>query len=253
MKYQFDVILFAAMLMTSASLTLAGEADKLIESQGTLIFEDNFDRSEDDDSKEQLGNGWVTNSKKRAAGTKQADLKDGMLVIIMAKVADHGVSVRHDAPFDDGVVKVRFRMHDRKGIGFNFNDPKCKSSHAGHICHVGVKPGTVDFRDGKTGIFENSTRAKRLAGASKEEIQKLTKGKFAYRKAAVDIGKWYEMTIVIQGDEMTAFIDGKQAGKLKSEGIDHKVKQNIAFAVSGVADVDDLRIWSLSPQHETAE
>lgn len=246
MKHYFCGCSFIALVMTSLSLTLAEDVDKLIESRGELIFEDNFDRSEADNSKEQLGNGWVTNSKKRAAGTKQADLKDGTLAITMAKVADHGVSVRHDAPFDDGVVKVRFRMHDRKGIGFNFNDPKCKSSHAGHICHVGVKPGTVDFRDGKTGIFENSIRAKRLAGASKEEIQKLTKGKFAYRKASVEIGKWHEITIVIQGDEMTAFIDDKQVGKLKSEGIDHRVKQNIAFAVSGVADVDDLRIWSLT-------
>lgn len=246
MKNCFIICSVIAVVASSATISAAGEIVDLIKSRGKLIFEDDFDRSEADDSKEQLGNGWVTNSKKRAKGTKQADLKNGSLAITMSKVADHGVSVRHDAPFDDGVVKVRFRMHDKKGIGFNFNDPKCKSSHAGHICHVGVKPGSVDFRDGKTGVFENSIRAKRLAGASKEEIKKLTKGKNAYRKAAVEVDKWYEMTIVIRGDEMTAWIDDKQVGKLKSAGIDHAVKQNIAFAVSGVADVDDLRIWSLT-------
>jgi hypothetical protein len=151
----------------SAEGAVAGEIDDLIAAKGQLIFQDDFNRAEKDDSKEQLGDGWVTNSKTRAAGTKQADLKDGTLVITMAKHADHGVSVRHDAPFDDGVVRVRFRMHDPKGIGFNFNDPKCKSSHAGHICHVGVKPKAVDFRDGKTGVFEKSIRGKRLAGATK--------------------------------------------------------------------------------------
>jgi hypothetical protein len=54
------------------------------------------------------------------------------------------------------------------------------------------------------------------------------------------------MAIVIRGDEMSAWIDGKPVGKLTSAGIDHEVKQNLAFAVSGTADVDDLRIWSLS-------
>lgn len=230
----------------SQASAAAGLPDELIQSHGRLIFEDRFDRSEADDSKEQLGNGWVTNSKRRAQGVKQGDLKDGMLVITMASVADHGVSIKHDAPFDDGVVRVRFRIHDGKGIGFNFNDPACKSSHAGHICHVGVKPGAVDLRDGKTGIFEKSIRARRLAGASKEEIARLTKGRFAHAKADVETGRWYEMTIVIRGDEMTVWIDGQQTGRLKSPGIDHEVKQNIAFAVSGTADVDDLRIWSLS-------
>ena len=159
--------------------------------------------------------------------------------------ADHGVSIRHDAPFDDGVVRVRFKMHDKKGIGFNFNDPKCKASHAGHICHVGVKPHVVDFRDGKTGVFDLKIREKRLADATKEEIAKLTKGKSAYHKVKLETNKWYEMTIVIQGDTMSGYIDGKPIGSLKSTGIDHEVKQNIAFAVSGVAEVDDLRIWKL--------
>ena len=44
---------------------------------------------------------------------------------------------------------------------------------------------------------------------------------------------------------MTAWIDGRKIGELESTGIDHAVKQNMAFAVSGVADVDDVRIWSL--------
>jgi hypothetical protein len=224
---------------------IAADIDALIKERGELVFEDDFDRSEKDDSKEQLGKEWVTNSARRAAGVKQGDLKDGGLLITMAMNADHGVSIRHDAPFDDGVVRVRFKMHDKKGIGFNFNDPKCNASHAGHICHVGVKPHVVDFRDGKTGVFDLKIREKRLADATKEEIAKLTKGKSAYHKVKLETNKWYEMTIVIQGDTMSGYIDGKPIGSLKSTGIDHEVKQNIAFAVSGVAEVDDLRIWKL--------
>ena len=229
----------------AAEITTPADVDKLLKAEGLLIFEDDFNRSEQDDSKEQLGKKWTTNSKSRAQGTKQADLKDGALSITMAKVADHGVSIKHAAPFDDGVVKVRFRMHDFKGIGFNFNDPQCKVSHAGHICHVGVKPKKVDFRDGKTGIFDLKTREKKLAGASKEQIAKLTEGKFAYFDVNLKKDQWYEITILIQGDVMTAWIDDQKIGQLKSKGIDHKVKANLAFAVSGMADVDDLKIWSL--------
>jgi hypothetical protein len=221
------------------------EVAELIKGKGKLVFEDDFNREESDDSKEDLGKGWVTNSKKRAAGTKQADLKGESILITMAKHADHGVSVRHDAPYDDGVIQARFKMHDDKGISFNFNDPKCKASHAGHICAVGVKPGKVMLRDGKTGIFDNKIREKKLSGASKKEINALTKDKFAYGKVKLETGKWYDITILIRGDVMSAWIDGKKVGELKSPGLDHEVKQNIAFAVSGTAEVDQLRIWSL--------
>ena len=237
--------LAALTVLVLAASAKADEVDDLLKSKARLIFQDDFERQEKDNSKEELGKGWVTNSERRAGGVKQGDLKDGTLAITMAKKADHGVSVRHDAPFDDGIVKVRFRMHDPKGIGFNFNDPKCKSSHAGHICHVGVKPKKVDFRDGKTGVFKKDVREKRLAGAPKNEIWKLVKDKFHYHDVKLKTGQWYEMTILIRGSGMSAWIDGQPVGKLKSAGIDHKVKQNIAFAVSGRADVDNLRVWSL--------
>ena len=129
------------------------ELEQLISTKGQIVFEDDFERSERDDSKEQLDRGWVTNSEKRVAGIKQADLQDGYLRFTMAPHANHGVSAGHDAPLDDGVVQVKFRIRDSKGIEFNFNDPNCKVSHAGHICHVGVKPKQEDLRDGKTGIF----------------------------------------------------------------------------------------------------
>lgn len=151
----------------------------------------------------------------------------------MAPHANHGVSVRHDAPFDDGVVQVKFRIHDSKGIGFNFNDPNYKVSHAGHICHVGVKPKQEDLRDGKAGIFDLKIREKRLAGASKEEINALTRDKFAYHDVDLELGRWYELKILIRGGVMSAWIDGVSVGSLKSYGIDHAVKQDTAFAVSG--------------------
>ena len=223
----------------------ANEVDRLVQSRGTLIFEDHFERNEKDDSKEDLGKKWVTNSAKRAKGDKQADLNEGRLEITMSDKADHGVSVRHDAPFDDGVIKARFMMNDSKGIGFNFNDPKCKESHAGHICHLGVKPTGIDFRDGKTGTFSLAAMKIKKSGGSKSELKKLLKGKSKVEKMKLEKGKWYDVAIVIEGPKMTAYLDGKEISSFSSEGIDHPVKQNLAFSVSGKASVDDLQIYKL--------
>ena len=51
------------------------------EERGRLIFEDNFNRNELQEDKEEVGNGWSTNSASRAGGHKQADLRDGTLHI----------------------------------------------------------------------------------------------------------------------------------------------------------------------------
>ncbi|MBT5168601.1 MAG: hypothetical protein HOL92_09020, partial [Opitutales bacterium] len=138
--------LLLALLCLALSHPLAAESPDALIKRAKLVLEDNFNRSEKDDSKEQLGREWVTNSEKRAHGVKQADLKDDTLVIVMAAGANHSVSVRHDAPFDDGIVQVRFKLHDAKGIKFNFNDPKAnKVSWAGHIARVVVTPKSVSI------------------------------------------------------------------------------------------------------------
>jgi len=229
-------------LLAATILCPAGDLSDLAD-KGTLVFEDDFNRAEADDSKEQLGKKWQTNSKRRAKGVKQGDLVDGVLKITMAKVADHGVSIKHDAPFKDGMVQVRFRMHDLRGIGFNFNDPACKESHAGHICAIGVKPKTIMCRAGKTGIFDKEIRALKQDPANKAKVKELTKDKFAYEKVDLKTDTWYQMNIVIQGTLMRAFVDGKEVARLDSAGVGHAVKQNMAFAVSGSAEVDDLKIW----------
>ncbi len=81
-----------------------------------LIFEDDFERNESDEEKEELGNGWSTNSSKRAGGNKQVDLREGTMHIYMHKAADHAVSVRHDAQFQNGEVHLRFMLENEKDI-----------------------------------------------------------------------------------------------------------------------------------------
>ena len=72
MKRAF-IISFLSLALTTASF--AGDKAK-------LIFSDDFERNESVESKEEVGNGWATNSKKRAAGNKQVDLRDGAMYIL---------------------------------------------------------------------------------------------------------------------------------------------------------------------------
>jgi hypothetical protein len=82
-------------LLTGLSLPAAESGD------GKLLFSDDFERNESDESKEMIGNGWTTNSRTRAKGRKQVDLRDGAIHIVKADVADHGVSVVHEAAFGE--------------------------------------------------------------------------------------------------------------------------------------------------------
>ncbi|MCM8537775.1 MAG: hypothetical protein NE334_17670 [Lentisphaeraceae bacterium] len=232
------------LLFLSFVLSSYSQSPKELTSKAKLIFEDDFNRQESDDSKEELGKNWKTNSLKRAKGIKQADLKDDALYIKMAKEADHGVSVLHTNPFNNGVVKVKFKLLDSKGIAFNFNDPKAKKvTWAGHVCAVKVTPKAVKIEDQIAGRFRLDIHKLNKEG-KKKEAAKLRKGKDISKKNPLDIGKWYEMTIVFQDTVLSAYIDDKKITELDSKGLAH-LKDNIAFAVSGEVEVDDLKVYSL--------
>jgi len=232
------------MLALSCSLT-ANEAKELIQS-AKLIFEDDFNRVEKDDKKEELGKKWVTNSAKRAKGTKQCDLLGEAVRITMAKVADHGVSMRHDAPFHNGIIASRFKITDAKGIKFNFNDPAAKKlTWAGHIAGIVVTPNKITIEDHITGKFELKLREMKKDPKKKKEAAKILKEKQKSFKADVDLNKWHEIVIIFQGEKTSVYLNDTKVGEFSSKGLDHGVKQNLAFAVSGTVEVDDLKIYSL--------
>ena len=92
---------------------------------GQLIFQDDFNRTETQKNTDDPGNGWGTNSKSRAKGDKQVDLKDGALRIHISPRADHAVTVTHEAEFRDGAVTLRFMLEDAKdSLGLDFAVPR---------------------------------------------------------------------------------------------------------------------------------
>lgn len=62
-------------------LVLFAIGELAADDKGKLIFEDSFERSESQQKTDEPGNGWGTNSKSRAQGHKQVDLRDGAMYI----------------------------------------------------------------------------------------------------------------------------------------------------------------------------
>ena len=212
---------------------------------GKIIFQDDFARSESQEKTDEPGNGWTTNSKSRAKGNKQVDLRDGAMRVFIHAEANHAVSVGHAAEFTNGAVALRFMLEDAKdSIGLDFADPQCKEVHAGHLFAARVNPKQVIFQDLKTGNMRLDIHTARQAK------QKLTaeqdaalKGKQKPVAQASEVGKWHDLLVQITGDELAVTIDGKLAGTMKSPGIAHPTKRMLRLAIPRNAVVDDVKIW----------
>ena len=81
---------------------------------GELIFQDDFERSESNDKKEEPGNGWISNSKSRAKGNKQLDLREGALYIYTHAEADHAAVAKHNISFQNGAIAMKVKFETTK-------------------------------------------------------------------------------------------------------------------------------------------
>jgi len=217
--------------------------------KATLIFEDDFERTESDNSKEEIGKGWVSNSKKRAKGNKQVDLKDGAMHITFHPVADHAVSVVHPAEFQDGKVTLRFKLPTATdSLGLNFADQQFKEVHAGHLCMTKISTKNVQMNDLKTGIMANEIRKARQDKAMTPKQQKMLKTKTKRFPNKLEVGKWHHLVVTIKGETMTVTINEKKVGSFSSEGIAHPTKRALRVAVPKKVIIDDLKIYSLGKE-----
>ena len=227
--------LLAALLLLAPSLRAAE----------TLIFQDDFNRSLASAAGDSPGNGWTTNSKARAKGHQQVDLRQGAMHIFMHPEADHAVSVVHAAEFTHGRIALRFMLEDaRDSLGLDFADPQCKEVHAGHLLAVRVSPKQVLLQDLKTGQMrldiQTARQAKQKLSAEQESA---LKGKQKPLPQAIAVGQWHDLEVTIAGAEVSVSVDGKPVGSLSSPGIAHPTKRQLRLAVPRNAVVDDLRIW----------
>jgi hypothetical protein len=232
-------LLFAGLALFAWSRLAAAE------DLGRLIFQDDFARSESQEKTDEPGNGWTTNSKARAKGNKQVDLRDGAMYIFISPEADHAVSVAHAAEFTNGAVALRFKLEDaRDSLGLDFADPQCKEVHAGHLFAARVSAKQVVLQDLKTGgmrlDIETARKAKQKLSAEQEQA---LKGKQKAVPQTIAVGQWHELLVKVSGDELSVTLDGKALGSLKSPGVAHPTKRMLRLAVPRNAVVDDVKIW----------
>ncbi|MFN3190262.1 MAG: hypothetical protein ACE361_07030 [Aureliella sp.] len=223
------------------------------EEPAKLLFEDDFERSESQETAEELGNGWGTNSKKRAAGNKQCDLRDGYLYLSRHAVADHGVSLTHRAEYVDCRIEITFRLDDRNDdIGIDFADMQCKEVHAGHICKVMFRPTGVEMLDFKYGRMKRSYRDLAKAGKATKE-QQTAVAKFQRKfPCKIATSEWHRAVVTIQGETMSVKLNGKPVGQFESPGMGHDRKDMVRFSARKNACLDDVRMFALNP-HDAKE
>ncbi|MBL9158764.1 MAG: hypothetical protein JNJ70_14900 [Verrucomicrobiales bacterium] len=213
--------------------------------RGELIFSDDFERSESQEVKDEPGKGWGTNSKSRAKGNKQVDLRDGAMYIYIHAEADHAVSVTQPAPFTDGAVGLRFKLEDPKDqLGLNFADLEFKEVHAGHLFAARVEAKRVVCQDLKTGNMRLDIREARQAKTPLTDEQKAALvGKEKIFPRPTSLNEWHDLIVSVTGDEVTVTIDGEEVGRFSSPGIAHPTKRLLRLSVPRNAVVDDVKIW----------
>lgn len=204
--------------------------------RGKMIFEDDFQR-ETNEGKEDLGNGWNTNSAARADGAKQAEIRDGALYIQTDEKADHRASIRHGVEFKDGMIGMRVMLPGPEDtLILDFADPKEKSVHAGHLFAVTFSSGKTALEDLKTGRASHA-----LKGNSDKSA---LKGKKISFEKGVGTGEWHAVEVEVTGDLLTVTIDGEKVGSLASEGFAHETKRLLRIAVPAKAVIDDVKVYS---------
>lgn len=218
------------------------------ENLGTLVFSDDFARSETQELKDEPGNGWNTSSSWSAKGNKEVDLVDGALHIYIHAEAIHPVDVGHAFAFTDGTATMRFKFHEEKDtLMLNFADLSCKEVHAGHICAATFGTKKVTLQDMKTGSMVLRYWETRKAGGTltkeEEALIKTKQKSFPYDPIAVNT--WHALSVTILGDTMTAAIDGKSVGSFSSTGIAHETKQVLRLLVSNQVTIDDVKYYKL--------
>lgn len=211
----------------------------------TPVFSDDFSRDEATPGKEDIGNGWTSNSAWRAKGHQQVDLIDGVMHVTKHAEADHGVAIFHNVEFQDGIVELKFKLGEGDDLGVDFVDRELKTVHAGHLCMARVTNKAVTLTDSKTGGMNNEIRERREKGDKSPELAALLKSKTKSFKLDLKPNEWHSMNIKIVGDQMTVRIDDLEAVSFSSEGIAHPTKRMITLAVNKSADVDDVKVSKL--------
>ncbi|PHR89697.1 MAG: hypothetical protein COA78_35760 [Blastopirellula sp.] len=241
-KY-FLLILFAFAI----SLTDVNAEDHL--KFGELIFEDHFERNESQETKDEPGNGWTTSSDPNKNGAKNVDLRDGTLHIATPQGSGHGISARHGFSFKDGTISVRVKLHDKDDrLRLNFADLPPENvgvNHLGakHLFDAIITLDYISFEDKIGGVLSPGIIENRKKGSLTKEQKKFLATKYKVYRHKLEPDKWYTFAVHLDGDKISAHLDDKYIGELRSSGFDNPTKTLMRMLVQSTVTIDDFMVW----------
>lgn len=201
-------------------------------SPGTLLLQDDFSREEATPGVEDIGNGWTSNSARRAQGKQQVQLVDGAMSVTRAAEADHGVAIFHDVTFQDGLVGLKFKLGQGDDLAVDFVDRDLKTVHAGHLCVARVRLNAVSLTDSKTGAMDLEIRERRMRSDTSPELAALLKSKTVTFPLKLPADVWHHLVVEV-------------VGEFRSSGVAHPTKRMITLAINKSAWVDDVEVRRL--------
>ncbi|MEO6742842.1 MAG: hypothetical protein ABIP20_21595 [Chthoniobacteraceae bacterium] len=246
-------ILLAPLALNAADTPAPQNDAAWLQSRGTLLFHDAFERDEDGNGMKAIGNGWESATADRVPKIKQADLDGGILKVASAtKEAGHAAHIHHDAGFTDGGVIVRFKfpgLNKAESLQLGYVDRELKGVHAGHLCYGILSQNSVMLIDHKTGgmNLDNRKRREEFIAQKKPlpaDLDALLKTKQIIVPWKADT-EWHELVLVTEGDEMRLSLDGKLIAHHHSEGFAHPMKRWFSFLTPSTVWIDDVKIWKM--------
>lgn len=211
-----------------------------------VILSDDFQRDESTSDKEEVGNGWSTNSKLRAKGKKQVDLDNGTLHVTMAEDAEHPVSVQQKLVYRDVRIEMRFKLAEDSEFKIDFADLKSDEVSSGHLGVVRISSSELILLDSKSGKSNMGYKRLRKEGKITDEILKIIASMKKTFDHATKVGVWHDLVVTLKGPALSVSIDEKLIGKFKSDGFAHPTKSHLRLGFVKEAWIDDIKVTDIS-------
>ena len=249
-----QLVNWSTFLLCLLSLPLSAADDATwLQSKGTLLFHDAFEREETGNLAKDIGNGWESATADRVPKLKQADLDAGIMKIASAtKEAGHAAHIHHDAGFADGGVIVRFKfpgLNKAENLTTGFVDRSLKDVHAGHLCYAVITESNLTLTDRKTGSMNLAVKKKHADdAAAKRKPDPVFEANLKKKSQATPFKtdqEWHVYTLVTEGDEMRFSLDGKLIASHRSEGYAHDMKRWFSFLANSTVWIDDVKIYKV--------
>jgi hypothetical protein len=177
------------------------------------LFRDEF-------SSPQMNNDW-------SSWMSASTVKDGVLMGARIE-GEKKISVNSFkvSPNRDMEVALSFRL-EGGSFAIVIDDSNYEGSHSGHLSKVLVKSDSVYFEDMKTGSNKNEIQA--MKGNFDEATQALLKTKEKTVPVSVADKTTHQLLVRLDGNTLTAWIDGREVGSFVGEGFAHETKDRVCL------------------------